>query len=116
MLGKIKQLPPLVTPSEVSSLIIQRISQSLIVLQIERLRHQLSAVQQNKAFLLHAGDCAESFDACTHVRLFSDPKVRHCVLTNLAGEYLEQDRSHSVLLPHSHLGSEITNCGSKYVD
>ena len=36
--------------------------------QIERLRHQLSAVQENKAFLLHAGDCAESFDACTHVR------------------------------------------------
>ncbi|KZV93826.1 DAHP synthetase [Exidia glandulosa HHB12029] len=49
VLGKITKLPPLVTPSE-----------------IERLRHQLALVQQNKAFLLHAGDCAESFDACTH--------------------------------------------------
>ncbi|EIN13091.1 DAHP synthetase [Punctularia strigosozonata HHB-11173 SS5] len=49
VLGTIKTLPPLVTPSE-----------------IERLRHQLSAVQRGDAFLLHAGDCAESFDACTH--------------------------------------------------
>ncbi|KAK6978232.1 DAHP synthetase [Favolaschia claudopus] len=36
------------------------------IAQIERLRYQLSAVQRNEAFLLHAGDCAESFDACTH--------------------------------------------------
>ncbi|KAK6981109.1 DAHP synthetase [Favolaschia claudopus] len=49
VLSKIEKLPPLVTPSE-----------------IERLRYQLSAVQRNEAFLLHAGDCAESFDACTH--------------------------------------------------
>ncbi|KAL6307075.1 DAHP synthetase [Sparassis latifolia] len=49
VLTKIRTLPPLVTPSE-----------------IERLRHQLSQVQHNEAFLLHAGDCAESFDACTH--------------------------------------------------
>ncbi|KAH9854936.1 DAHP synthetase [Lenzites betulinus] len=48
VLGKIRTLPPLVSASE-----------------IERLRHQLSQVQQNHAFLLHAGDCAESFDACT---------------------------------------------------
>ncbi|KAJ7759778.1 DAHP synthetase [Mycena maculata] len=49
VLAKIETLPPLVTPSE-----------------IERLRYQLSLVQRNEAFLLHAGDCAESFDACTH--------------------------------------------------
>ncbi|KAH9939292.1 DAHP synthetase [Epithele typhae] len=49
VLNKIKTLPPLVSSSE-----------------IERLRTQLSSVQKNKAFLLHAGDCAESFDACTH--------------------------------------------------
>ncbi|KAI0658577.1 DAHP synthetase [Cubamyces menziesii] len=49
VLGKIRTLPPLVSPSE-----------------IERLRHQLGQVQRNQAFLLHAGDCAESFDACTH--------------------------------------------------
>ena len=35
--------------------------------QIERLRHQLGLVQRNEAFLLHAGDCAESFEACTGV-------------------------------------------------
>ncbi|OBZ70356.1 Phospho-2-dehydro-3-deoxyheptonate aldolase [Grifola frondosa] len=49
VLSKIRTLPPLVTPSE-----------------IQRLRYQLSQVQRNQAFLLHAGDCAESFDACTH--------------------------------------------------
>ncbi|PFH45539.1 hypothetical protein AMATHDRAFT_158797 [Amanita thiersii Skay4041] len=49
VLTKISKLPPLVTPSE-----------------IERLRYQLCLVQRNQAFLLHAGDCAESFDACTH--------------------------------------------------
>ncbi|KAJ8588174.1 DAHP synthetase [Rhizopogon salebrosus TDB-379] len=48
VLSKINTLPPLVTPAE-----------------IERLRFQLAAVQRNEAFLLHAGDCAESFDACT---------------------------------------------------
>ncbi|KAF9519749.1 hypothetical protein BS47DRAFT_1324460 [Hydnum rufescens UP504] len=50
VLNKLKTLPPLVTPSEVN----------------RRLRHQLSTVQDNMAFLLHAGDCAESFEACTH--------------------------------------------------
>ncbi|KAJ7091703.1 DAHP synthetase [Mycena crocata] len=49
VLGKLETLPPLVAPSE-----------------IERLRYQLASVQRNEAFLLHAGDCAESFDACTH--------------------------------------------------
>ncbi|KAF8873478.1 DAHP synthetase, partial [Infundibulicybe gibba] len=49
VLSKLETLPPLVTPSE-----------------IERLRYQLGLVQKNEAFLLHAGDCAESFDACTH--------------------------------------------------
>ncbi|KAE9388676.1 DAHP synthetase [Gymnopus androsaceus JB14] len=49
VLSKLRTLPPLVTPSE-----------------IERLRYQLSLVQRNEAFLLHAGDCAESFDACTN--------------------------------------------------
>ncbi|KAK0505613.1 DAHP synthetase [Armillaria luteobubalina] len=48
VLSKLEQLPPLVMPAE-----------------IERLRYQLSLVQRNEAFLLHAGDCAESFDACT---------------------------------------------------
>ncbi|CAE6509358.1 unnamed protein product [Rhizoctonia solani] len=38
---------------------------------IERLRHQLALVQNNQAFLLHAGDCAESFEACT------EQNIRH---------------------------------------
>ncbi|KAF7437158.1 hypothetical protein PC9H_003994 [Pleurotus ostreatus] len=54
VLSKINTLPPLVTPSE-----------------IERLRYQLGRVQNNEAFLLHAGDCAESFDACTHENISS---------------------------------------------
>ena len=33
-----------------------------------QLWHQLSLVQKNEAFLLHASDCAESFEACTQVR------------------------------------------------
>ncbi|KAF9258150.1 DAHP synthetase [Marasmius fiardii PR-910] len=48
VLNKLSSLPPLVTAAEV-----------------ERLRHQLARVQEGKAFLLHAGDCAESFDSCT---------------------------------------------------
>ena len=40
-------------------------------IQIERLRHQLGLVQRNEAFLLHAGDCAESFEACTGVSFVS---------------------------------------------
>ncbi|PPQ83720.1 hypothetical protein CVT25_006124 [Psilocybe cyanescens] len=54
VLSKLEALPPLVTPSE-----------------IERLRYQLGLVQRNEAFLLHAGDCAESFDACTGQNLSS---------------------------------------------
>lgn len=47
VLGKLKRLPPLVTPVE-----------------IDRLREQLALVAQGKAFLLQGGDCAELFDAC----------------------------------------------------
>ncbi|KAG2130753.1 DAHP synthetase [Suillus clintonianus] len=54
VLTKIHALPPLVTPAE-----------------IERLRFQLGAVQRNEAFLLHAGDCAEIFDACTQQNISS---------------------------------------------
>ncbi|KAF8815062.1 DAHP synthetase [Phlegmacium glaucopus] len=54
VLSKLSKLPPMVTPSE-----------------IERLRYQLGLVQRNEAFLLHAGDCAESFDACTHENISS---------------------------------------------
>ncbi|KAK0196331.1 hypothetical protein F5146DRAFT_1101369 [Armillaria mellea] len=39
------------------------------VMPAERLRYQLRLVQRNEAFLLHAGDCAESFDACTQIGL-----------------------------------------------
>ncbi|PAV19874.1 DAHP synthetase [Pyrrhoderma noxium] len=49
VLNRVSTLPPLVSPGE-----------------IERLRFQLAGVQRGEAFLLHAGDCAESFDACTY--------------------------------------------------
>ncbi|KAJ9091180.1 hypothetical protein QFC21_007301 [Naganishia friedmannii] len=48
VLGKLRQLPPLVTPIE-----------------IDRLRAQLADVAQGKAFLLQGGDCAELFSACS---------------------------------------------------
>lgn len=54
VIARIKNLPPLVSPPE-----------------IERLRHQLALVQHNQAFLLHAGDCAESFEAC------NEQNIRH---------------------------------------
>ncbi|KIY51947.1 DAHP synthetase [Fistulina hepatica ATCC 64428] len=53
MLSKVSTLSPLITPLEMR-------------LSIQRLRHQLGLVQRNEALLLHAGDCAENFDACTH--------------------------------------------------
>ncbi|KAF5367878.1 hypothetical protein D9615_010482 [Tricholomella constricta] len=55
VLTKLATLPPLVTPSE-----------NHLGPKIERLRYQLALVHRNEAFVLHAGDCAESFDACTH--------------------------------------------------
>ncbi|KAJ9091448.1 hypothetical protein QFC19_009088 [Naganishia cerealis] len=48
VLGKLRHLPPLVTPIE-----------------IDRLRAQLADVAQGKAFLLQGGDCAELFSACS---------------------------------------------------
>ncbi|SJL11157.1 uncharacterized protein ARMOST_14560 [Armillaria ostoyae] len=48
VLSKLEHLPLLVTPTD-----------------IRRLRYQFSLVQRNEAFLLHAANCAERFDACT---------------------------------------------------
>lgn len=76
--------------------------------QIERLRHQLSQVQKGEAFLLHAGDCAESFDACTQVRQ-TFALSTCCHLFTCTGKHLEQNRTHPVLLAHPHLGSPPTN-------
>lgn len=76
VLSKLGTLPPLVTPSEVSNHAVQTKSYTdlrahwlnmVTLQQIERLRYQIGLVQRNEAFLLHAGDCAESFEACTHV-------------------------------------------------
>ena len=86
MLTKIRTLPPLVSASEVGcELCLHKrhgITEQAIFQQIERLRHQLTQVQKNKAFLLHAGDCAESFDACTHVRFLVSlrPSMPHITL------------------------------------
>jgi hypothetical protein len=54
VLGKLRRLPPLVSPVEV-----------------DRLRNQLADVAQGKAFLLQGGDCAELFDDCSSVRPLS---------------------------------------------
>jgi hypothetical protein len=67
VLAKIGTLPPLVTRNEVRLAPCKACKSYHDHIQIERLRFQLSLVQRNEAFLLHAGDCAESFDACTHV-------------------------------------------------
>ncbi|ODO07323.1 3-deoxy-7-phosphoheptulonate synthase [Cryptococcus wingfieldii CBS 7118] len=48
VLGKLRKLPPLVSPVE-----------------IDRLRAQLADVSAGKAFLLQGGDCAELFDDCS---------------------------------------------------
>lgn len=50
VLGKLRRLPPLVSPVEV-----------------DRLKSQLADVAQGKAFLLQGGDCAELFDDCSSV-------------------------------------------------
>lgn len=50
VLGKLRHLPPLVSPTE-----------------IDRLRAHLAEVAQGKAFLLQGGDCAELFDDCASV-------------------------------------------------
>ncbi|EFI28032.1 hypothetical protein CC1G_14057 [Coprinopsis cinerea okayama7 len=73
------------------------------IAQIERLRYQLGLVQRNEAFLLHAGDCAESFDACTHNPLSSGR-------FGFAGEYLLENRFDLVVLLDPHLGRSSSCC------
>ncbi|PPQ99811.1 hypothetical protein CVT24_009638 [Panaeolus cyanescens] len=51
--------------TEDNAIIGRAISRPGTPFKIERLRYQLGQVERNEAFLLHAGDCAESFDACT---------------------------------------------------
>ncbi len=69
MLATVATLPPLVAPSEVLFFNLTEdffFSFSNLFFQIERLRFYLAQVQRNEAFLIHAGDCAEAFDACIH--------------------------------------------------
>lgn len=82
-----------------------------MILQIERLRHQLSLVQRNEAFLLHAGDCAESFDACTNVDVF-DYSILISILNvdNGLGKYLCQNRAYSLVLLNPRVGSSSSYC------
>ena len=85
-------------------------------LQIERLRHQLGLVQRNEAFLLHAGDCAESFEACTGVSstdvFLSLPHFRPFArrLTLIAGKHLLENRTHPFLLSRPYLGRPCARC------
>ena len=56
--GKLKRLPPIVTPTE-----------------IWRLRKALAEVAEGKAFLLQGGDCAELFDYCHDSAIDSKVKL-----------------------------------------
>ncbi|KAI8371586.1 DAHP synthetase [Radiomyces spectabilis] len=58
VLGKLEQLPPLVTPKE-----------------IENLREQLKQVALGNSFLLQGGDCAELFDYCSQGPIEAKLKV-----------------------------------------
>jgi len=64
VLGKLRRLPPLVSPVEVSSPVPRTCKAEH---QIDRLRAQLADVAAGKAFLLQGGDCAELFDDCAQV-------------------------------------------------
>ncbi len=56
--NELKSLPPLITSWE-----------------IEALKEKLADVAEGNAFLLQGGDCAETFDACTSVKLVNMLKV-----------------------------------------
>ena len=62
VLGKLRRLPPLVSPEE-----------------IDRLREQLADVARGKAFLLQGGDCAELFDDCSQDPI--EHKLSLCVIS-----------------------------------
>lgn len=79
--------------------------------QIERLRYQLSLVQNNEAFLLHAGDCAESFDACTNVQTLVHYLPNTAEYISISGKYIGQDWTDSFFLAYFDLGSSLT-CGT----
>ncbi|KAK0197696.1 hypothetical protein F5146DRAFT_918718, partial [Armillaria mellea] len=66
------------------------------IAQIERLRYHLSLVQWNEAFLLHAGDCTESFDACIQ---YSSALL----IPVFKAKYLRQDRVDPVVFIDTHL-------------
>jgi hypothetical protein len=102
----------LVTPSEVyfhrviTSTEYNELHFQLRTSKIERLRHHLVKVQKDQAFLLHAGDCAESFDACTHVsgHLFAMFIVINGRLDFYVGEYFKQDWTNPIFFFNSYLG------------
>lgn len=57
-LGRLSQLPPLVTSWE-----------------IEHLKAQVAAAQRGEVFVLQGGDCAESFDECTSENVVQKLKI-----------------------------------------
>lgn len=58
VVGRLGQLPPLVTSWE-----------------IEALREQIAAAQQGRAFVLQGGDCAENFEECTSANIVRKLKI-----------------------------------------
>jgi 3-deoxy-7-phosphoheptulonate synthase len=71
VLGKLTQLPPLVTPQEVPPSMIIDVN----AVQVHTLRQQLAEVCAGKRFLLQGGDCAELFDYCTSTGIENKIKV-----------------------------------------
>ena len=71
-------------------------------------------MQRGEAFLLHAGDCAESFDACTHVSplpvhseaFLSMLLLPGRTLTGETGKHNEQDWVDLEFLVDPYLGRE----------
>jgi 3-deoxy-7-phosphoheptulonate synthase len=57
-LARLARLPPIVTSWEV-----------------EALRDQIAAAQQGRGFVLHGGDCAETFDECTSENIVQKLKI-----------------------------------------
>ncbi|MSR44013.1 MAG: 3-deoxy-7-phosphoheptulonate synthase [Phycisphaerales bacterium] len=72
VLGEIKSLPPLVTSGEISSL-----------------KSQFAQAARGERFVLHGGDCAESFDSCRPNAITNQLKIllqMSLVLTHASGK------------------------------
>ena len=68
-------------------------------------------MQRNEAFLLHAGDCAESFDACTHVRRLAPAFVMYNLPLG-PGKYFGETGVDFDVFSYFDMGRESARCAS----